>query len=138
MATKKITFDPTAGVPVASNLTIYGGSNFSAVFEVQNTSSVAYPLYPTDAVSSASTDRWRAISSIQKSAGVAATTVPAATFNTGINTSTGHITISLGSTSTRNIAAGRYLYNVVVATGATVYNMINGNILVYAGISSAP
>ena len=28
MATKKITFDPTAGVPVASNLTIYGGSNF--------------------------------------------------------------------------------------------------------------
>ena len=27
MATKKITFDPDAGVPVASNLTIYGGAN---------------------------------------------------------------------------------------------------------------
>ena len=28
MATKKITFDPDAGVPVASNLTIYTGADF--------------------------------------------------------------------------------------------------------------
>ena len=30
MATKKITFDPDAGVPVASNLTIYTGADFNA------------------------------------------------------------------------------------------------------------
>ena len=36
------------------------------------------------------------------------------------------------------IAQGRYLYNVLVGTGASIYNMINGNILVYSGISSAP
>ena len=30
MATKKITFDPDAGVPYGANLTIYGGANFNA------------------------------------------------------------------------------------------------------------
>ena len=34
MATKKITFDPTAGVPVASNLTIYTGSDFKTTFTI--------------------------------------------------------------------------------------------------------
>ena len=38
MATKKITFDPSAGVPVASNLTIYGGTDFNATFTVVDTS----------------------------------------------------------------------------------------------------
>ena len=36
MATKKITFDPDAGVPVASNLTIYTGADFNATFDVYN------------------------------------------------------------------------------------------------------
>ena len=42
MATKKITFDPTAGVPVASNLTIYGGANFNATFNVVDTLSLIH------------------------------------------------------------------------------------------------
>ena len=42
MATKKITFDPDAGVPVASNLTIYGGANFKANFNVFDTSNAAF------------------------------------------------------------------------------------------------
>ena len=42
MATKKITFDPTAGGPVASNLTIYGGSNFDATFTVVDVGNAAY------------------------------------------------------------------------------------------------
>ena len=37
MATKKITFDPSAGVPVASNLTIYTGTDFSAIFTIVDT-----------------------------------------------------------------------------------------------------
>ena len=37
MATKKITFDPSAGVPVASNLSIYGGTDFSAIFTIVDT-----------------------------------------------------------------------------------------------------
>jgi len=127
MATKKITFDPTAGVPVSSNLTIYGGSNFDATFTVVGTDNAAYGF----------TTAWSASAQLQKSVGVAATTVPTATFTAGI--STGSITLTLNSTNTNTIPQGRYLYNVLISPGLgqTTYNIINGNILVYAGISSA-
>ena len=128
MATKKITFDPTAGVPVASNLTIYGGSNFDATFTVVDVGNAAYGF----------TTAWSVSAQLQKSAGVAATTVPTATFTTGI--STGSITLALDGTRTSTIPQGRYLYNVLISPGIgqTVYNIINGNIMVYTGISSTP
>ena len=128
MATKKITFDPTAGVPVSSNLTIYGGSNFDATFTVVDVGNAAYGF----------TTAWSASAQLQKSAGVAATTVPTATFTAGI--ATGSITLSLGRNHTRSIPQGRYLYNVLISPGVgqTTYNIINGNIMVQAGISSAP
>ena len=128
MATKKITFDPSAGVPVASNLTIYGGSNFNTTFTVVDVGNAAYGF----------TTAWSGSAQLQKSAGVAATTVPSATFTAGI--STGSITLALDATSSRTIPQGRYLYNVLISPGIgqTTYNIINGNILVYAGISSTP
>ena len=128
MATKKITFDPTAGVPVASNLTIYGGANFNATFTVVDTSNTSYGF----------TTAWSASAQLQKSAGIGATTVPTSTFTAGI--STGTITLSLSATDTLPIPEGRYMYNVLISPGIgqTVYNIINGNILVYPGISSAP
>ena len=128
MATKKITFDPSAGVPVASNLTIYGGSNFDTTFTVVDVGNAAYGF----------TTAWSASAQLQKSVGVAATTVPTATFTAGITT--GSITLSLGRNHTRSISQGRYLYNVLISPGVgqTTYNIVNGNIMVYAGISSAP
>ena len=128
MATKKITFDPSAGVPVASNLTIYGGSNFNTTFTVVDVGNAAYGF----------TTAWSASAQLQKSAGVAATTVPSATFTAGI--STGSITLALDADASRSIPQGRYLYNVLISPGIgqTTYNIINGNILVYAGISSTP
>ena len=131
MATKKITFDPSAGVPVASNLTIYGGTDFSAIFTIVNTSDAAYPLYSDSA-------DWTGSSQVQKGAGVAATTVPAGTFVVGVDTSAGKISLSMGSTDTSTLSQGRYLYNVLVSSGGTIYNMIDGNVLVYTGIASSP
>ena len=131
MATKKITFDPSAGVPVASNLTIYGGTDFSAIFTIVDTSDAAFYLYSDSA-------SWTGSSQVQKGAGVAATTTPAGTFVVGVDTSAGKISLSMGSTDTSSLAQGRYLYNVLVGTGASIYNMIDGNIRVYTGISSAP
>ena len=131
MATKKITFDPSAGVPVASNLTIYTGTDFSAIFTIVDTSAAAFNLYSDSA-------SWTGSSQVQKGAGVAATTTPSGTFVVGVDTSAGKISLSMGSTDTSSLSQGRYLYNVLVGTGASIYNMINGNILVYTGISSAP
>ena len=129
MATRKITFDPDAGVPVASNLTIYGGTDFSTKFNVVDVSNVGYGF----------TAGWSISSQMQKSTGVGATTIPTATFTAGIDTTTSSISVSLGATNTRSLAEGRYVYNVLVSPGiGTVYNIVNGNILVYSGISSAP
>ena len=132
MATKKITFDPDAGVPVASNLTIYTGADFNATFDVYNVSNSAYSL-----ANGGFTTDWSGSAQIQKSAGVAATTTPSATFTVGVTTA-GKITLALGSTYTDSLSQGRYLYNVLVSSGATIYNMIDGNILVYTGIASSP
>ena len=130
MASKNITFDPTSGVPYASNLTIQGGANFEATFNVVNTSNTPYPF----------TTAWSANSQIAKSVAVGATLGASATFTSGITTSAtlSTVKISLGSTATRALSEGRYVYNVLVSSGSTIYNIVNGNILVYAGVSSAP
>ena len=44
MANQTIVFDPTAGVPVGANLTIYGGSELAADFNIVNTGSNDYDL----------------------------------------------------------------------------------------------
>jgi len=130
MSSKNITFDPTSGVPYAANLTIQGGANFEATFNVVNTSNTPYPF----------TTAWSANSQIAKSVAVGATLGASATFTSGITTSAtlSTVKISLGSAATRALSEGRYVYNVLVSSGTTIYNIVNGNILVYAGVSSAP
>ena len=54
----------------------------------------------------------------------------------GISGSFQSLTLTAGET--RSLSEGRYVYNVLVSSGATIYNIANGNVLVYAGISSVP
>ena len=116
MANQTIVFDPTAGVPVGANLTIYGGSELAADFSVVDTGSVAYDL-----------------------TAVGATLGVKGTFTVGFTSAAdGKIRVSYGATQTGELSAGRYMYNVLISTGTTVYNLIDGNIMVYAGISSSP
>ena len=46
--------------------------------------------------------------------------------------------ISLGSTTTRSLKKGRHVYDILVSSGSTIYRMVEGDILVQGGISSAP
>ena len=39
---------------------------------------------------------------------------------------------------TRNLSEGRYVHNILVSSGSTVYTIASGNVLVNAGIASAP
>ena len=128
MSSKNLTFDPSAGVPYAANLTLYAGADFNATFNVVDTSNSPYNF-----------TGYTASSQMQKSAGIGATTVPATTFNVGFTSAAGGVfEVSVGSTDTRTLVEGRYVYNVLVSSGSTIYNIVNGNILVYPGISSAP
>ena len=46
--------------------------------------------------------------------------------------------LSLGSTATRTLTEGRYVYDVLIGSGSSVYRIVSGDVLVIAGISSAP
>ena len=128
MSSKNLTFDPSAGVPYAANLTLYAGADFNATFNVVDTSNSPYNF-----------TGYTASSQMQKSAGIGATTVPATTFTVGITSAAGGVfEVSVGSTDTRTLTEGRYVYNGLVSSGATIYNIVNGNIMVYPGISYAP
>ena len=135
MATKKITFDPDAGVPVASNLTIYGGANFTANFNVVDTSNAAFDF--SSGIGPGI--NWTGSSQMQKSVGAGATTIPTSTFTVGFTSAyDGKFSLTLTAAATTSIPEGRYMYNVLVSSGTTFYNIVNGDILVYQGISSAP
>jgi hypothetical protein len=134
MASKNLTFDPDAGVPYAANLALYSGADFKTIFNVVDTSDVAF-----DFQGLTTTSVWTGSAQMQKSAGIGATTIPSGTFTVGFTSAGGGIfEVSMGSTDTTNLTEGRYEYNVLVSSGATIYNIVNGNILVHAGIASAP
>ena len=141
MATKKITFDPDSGVAYAANFVLNGGSDFTGTFEVVDTSGTGWNFSTTNSVGIATTTGWTGSSQMRKSVAVGSGTTATATFVVGIDTTSataGKFTISLGSTATRNIAEGKYMYDVLVSSGATIYRIADGNIMVRGGVSSAP
>lgn len=128
MASKNITFDPDSGVPYGLNLTIYGGADFVTNLNVKNTSSAAFDL--TNYTGSAS---------MSKSVAVGATLGITTSFTVGFTSAfDGKMKISLGTTSTRNLNEGRYVYDVLVSSGTTTYTLVNGNVYVYNPVSLAP
>ena len=141
MATKKITFDPESGVAYSCDLIMNVGADFSATFNVVDTSNTGFNFSTTNSVGLNTVSGWTGSSQMTKSTAIGSTAFPVATFSVGIDTtpSSGYgLTISLGSTATRSINAGRYVYDVLVGSGMTVYLIVDGNILVRGGVSSAP
>ena len=62
-----------------------------------------------------------------------------ATFTISIVSGTaGTYKIQLSNSDTTSLDDGRYVYDVLVGSGMTVYRIVDGNILVRGGVSSAP
>ena len=109
MANQNITFDVASGTPYEANLTINGGANFSNIFTVKNPDSTAFDF--TD---------YGGSSQMTKSVAVGSTGFPDATFTVGFTSAVeGKLEISLGSTSTRSLAAGRYVYDILVNSASS-------------------
>ena len=141
MATKKITFDPESGAAYSCDLVMNVGADFNAKFNIVDTANTGFNFSTTNSVGLNTVSGWTGSSQMTKSTAIGSTAFPAATFTVGIDTtaSSGYgLTVSLGSTDTRSVKAGRYVYDVLVGSGATVYRIIDGNILVRGGVSSAP
>ena len=141
MTTKKITFDPESGAAYSCDLIMNVGADFNAKFNIVDTANTGFNFSTTNSVGVNTVSGWTGSSQMTKSTAIGSTAFPVATFTVGIDTtaSSGYgLTISLGSTDTRSVKAGRYVYDVLVGSGATVYRIIDGNILVRGGVSSAP
>ena len=125
MATRSFTFDSQSDYPPVSDLVINVGASFTCTYTVNTPAGSAYDF----------TNHTHLSGQMAKHVGAAATQ----TFTCGFTSAyDGKFNLSLGSTATGNLAEGRYVYNVLVSSGTTIYSIANGNILVYAGISSAP
>ena len=120
MAQQVITFDPDVAVPMGVNLTIFSGADFNTTFTVR-----------TSAGSSIDFSNYTGRSNMKKSA-----IGTANTFGVTLGDSNGRVTLSMGSTITRGLSEGRYLYDVNVSSGSTFFKIIEGNVLVRTGIST--
>jgi|TARA_R100000908_G_C3620807_1_gene66374 hypothetical protein len=128
MPSKNITFDPNTGVPYGVNLMIYGGSDFETTFNISNNANTAFDL-----------TNYSGSAAISKSVAVGATLGITTAFTVGITSAVeGKLKISLGSTSTRSLEQGRYMYDVIVSSGSTLYTIANGNVMVVPAVSAAP
>ena len=128
MAKNTFTFDPSSGVAYGVNLTINTGADLDADYTVVGTSGTAFDF--TGYTGSAQ---------LAKSVAIGATLGAQATFNVGFTSANGgEFRLSLGSTSTRNLKEGRYVYDVLVGSGSSIFRIVSGDVLVISGISSAP
>lgn len=127
-----LTFDPSSGTPVAVNLTINSGADFVNDFTVRTVSGTPFDF-------SGAGTTWTGSSQMAKSISIGSSSYAVATFNVGFTSAAGgKFQISLGSTQTRTLNEGRYVYDVLVSSGSTVYRIVDGSIIVKPGISSAP
>ena len=70
--------------------------------------------------------------------GAQTTTVVASTANGRmvLTTSTGRINVTIDATTTGNIAAGRYSYDLVLTSGATVTRILEGKFIVTGAVTT--
>ena len=129
MANNTITFDPNDGVAYGVNLTINTGTDFESTFKVLNPNNRSNYDFTGYSGSSQMT----------KSVSVGSTAFAVATFTVGFTSAyDGEFNISLGSTATRNLTGGRYVYDILVSSGSSIHRIVQGNMMVIAGVSSAP
>jgi len=120
------TFDPSSGVSQVVNQVISTGSSFVANYSVTNIGGAAFNF-----------NGYTGAAKLAKSVGVGASNYAHRTFAVGIGTTTGKITLGLSASNTLGLKEGRYVYDVLVSSGTTVYRIVQGNVMVMAGVTSS-
>ena len=133
MANHSFKFDPSAGTAQGLNLVINTGANFRDEFTITDVSGTAYNFTKSN------NEPWTLSAQMAKGVAVGATEGAVATFIVGFTTAAnGRFISSLPAAITRNLNQGRYFHNILVSSGTTVYTLASGNVMVNAGIASAP
>ena len=128
MANNTTTFDPSDGVAYGVNVVINTGTDFQSTFHVLQNDKTNFDF-----------TGYTGSSQMTKSVAVGSTAYAKATFTVGFTSAAGgQFNIAFGSTATRNIENGRYVYDILVSSGSSIYRIVQGNVLVISGVSSAP
>ena len=141
MAKNTLTFDPSSGVAYGVNLTINTGADLDADYTVVGTSGTAFDFSSDNAVAigTAAVTDWTGSAQLAKSISIGSSQHALATFEVGFTSAKGgEFRLSLGSTVTRTLSEGRYVYDVLVSSGASIFRIVSGDVMVIGGISSAP
>jgi|TARA_R110002020_G_scaffold64065_5_gene170383 hypothetical protein len=128
MANNTITFNPDSNASAYGvNLVINTRSDFSSTFKVVNQDKSNFNF-----------TSWTASSQMAKSVSIGSSMSPAGTFVVGFTSSiNGEFEISMNKTNTDKLKPGRYVWDILVGSGTTVYRLAEGNVTVVSGISAA-
>ena len=129
MANNTITFNPDSNASAYGvNLVINTGSDFTSTFK---------DIRPDK--SNFDFTSYTGSSQMAKSVSIGSSMSSTATFSVGFTSAfDGEFKITLGKGETRVLRNGRYVWDVLVSSGTTVYRLAEGNVTVVSGISSAP
>ena len=133
MANHSFKFDPSAGTAQGINLVVNTGANFRDEFTITDVNGSAYNFTKSNNAP------WTLSAQMAKGVAIGATEGAGATFIIGFTpAANGKFISSLPAAITRNLNQGRYFHNILVSSGTTVYTLASGNVIVNAGIASAP
>ena len=141
MAKNTLTFDPSSGVAYGVNLTLNTGADLDADYTVVVTSGTAFDFSSDNAVAigTAAVTDGPGSAQLAKSIAIGSSQHALATFEVGFTSAKGgEFRLSLVSTVTRTLSEGRYVYDVLVSSGASIFRIVSGDVMVIGGISSAP
>ena len=122
------TFDPNSGVAQAVNQVISTGASFVANYSVTTIGGTAFNF-----------TGYSGSASLTKSVSIGSSLYALRTFSVGLGVtgSDPNLTLGLSASDTVGLKEGRYKYDVLVNSGTTVYRIVEGDVMVRAGVTSS-
>ena len=128
MANNTITFNPDSNAEAYGvNLVINTRTDFTSTFKVTRPDKSNFDF-----------TSYTGSSQMAKSASIGSSTGVAGNFTVGFTSAAGgEFKLTMPKGETRVLKPGRYVWDVLVSSGSTVYRLAEGNVTVISGVSSS-
>ena len=128
MANNTITFNPDGSAEAYGvNLVVNTKTDFTSTFKVVRPDKSNFDFTGYDASSS-----------MGKSTSIGSSMGVAGNFTVGFTSRTdGEFKITMSKSITEDLKPGRYVWDILVGSGSTVYRLAEGNVTVVSGLSAA-
>jgi len=128
MANNTITFNPDSNASAYGvNLVINTRTDFTSTFKVVRPDKSNFDF-----------TGYSGSSSMAKSASIGSSTGVAGNFTVGFTSAfDGEFKLTMSKTITDDLKPGRYVWDVLVSSGSTVYRLAEGNVTVISGVAAA-